>query len=177
MTSIKFASPVPAGSRIGRQTTRRQIHHLVDLGLSAAEQAALARQGFIAPEYRHQKGPYYRLHFRLDGRQTTRYLGCDSTVIPTLRAELADLQRLTHLDRELGQRCRQARRLLRATKKRLAPDLQRAGYHYHGLDIRRRRGLSARPLDPAVTSPQGQPQSVSCSSSTHSSLDNGETLY
>lgn len=70
-----------------------------------------------------------------------RYLG-DAERASQVRRELALLQRERAAERELAQLRREARRLLRDSKRELAPLLEDRGFYYHGLAIRRR---DARP--------------------------------
>ena len=52
---------------------------LARLGLGPADRAALARQGFVAAEWRRRGGrrwgPYFKLRWRRGGVQRVRYLG------------------------------------------------------------------------------------------------------
>src|SRR5256885_3352521 len=98
---------------------------LADLGLSTAEYQALTEQGFVAAERRQHNGrvcgPYYKLRWRLNGRQKVRYLGRDHGHAERVRAALADLQRPAHLLRQVVRWLHQAREQLREIKAILQP--------------------------------------------------------
>lgn len=112
---------------------------LSSIGLNAEEFAALRRQGFVSQENRRGRA-YYRLRFRMpSGKQCMRYLGHDPAVAKQAEEELAQLQADRRVDLELGKLIRQAGQKLRATKVKLTPQLEQAGYHFHGLAIRQLR--------------------------------------
>ena len=115
------------------------------LGLSADEVRELTKQGSIRRERRGRK-TIYRLRFRIQGRQRVRYVSPrDATA---LEAELAALQRPVRSRRQLSAMADIARRLLRHRKSILAPVIEAAGYHFHGLEIRRRRNFVRRRTQP-----------------------------
>ena len=135
----------------------RRIHSLADIELTSEEKAALSRQGFVGAEKRGERGPYYRLHFRLHGRQTTRYLGRDPAVAERIRNELAVWQHNCHLARRIARLHQEARRVIRESKARMGPLVLEAGYQFHGFTLRRPRGSSAQRLGDFSTNALGQP--------------------
>lgn len=130
------------------------VDPLAGLRLTDADRTALGCQGFVATEYRTRHGrrwgPYFRLHWRRDGRQHVRYLGCDATRAQAVRAVLADLHRPQALARELAQLQQRARARLRRIKTLLQPQLDAQGFHLHGYVARQARPPS--PPIPASTS-------------------------
>lgn len=107
-------------------------HALASLGLTMEDLAALARGGFVAAEFRHLAGPYYKLRWRRDRQQHVRYLGRDPARAVAVRAALEDLQQPLRLSRELARRVKEARRRLQGVKQMLASHLAGHGIHYHG---------------------------------------------
>ena len=110
-----------------------------ELGLTAEDILCLKRQGFVSREY-----PCGRLRFKLrfrgpSGKQRVRYLGSDSVDAKRVEQELAELQTGRRLERELCKLKQQAGEKLRASKDKLAPQLNQAGLHFHGMSIRRKR--------------------------------------
>ena len=120
-----------------------EVRLLAGRGLTAAELAALRRQGFISRERRRGQ-VVFKLRFRMppEGKQCVRYLGCDPVVAEAMRQELAEIQRIRRLDRDLGELNRQIGRKLRSGKERIVAQLEQAGYRFHGSTIRRRRVLA-----------------------------------
>ena len=116
----------------GRPSTRLvPVHTLADLELTAVEHAALARQGSVAAETR---GPsrYYKLRFRVEGRQQVRYLGKDPSVAKAIARELKSWQTGRQLGVVLGRLAKRARARLRAARAQLAPLLEQDGLWFHG---------------------------------------------
>src|SRR5262245_57621597 len=110
------------------------------LGLAEDDLAALRGQGFISCERRRaEHAPIYKLRYRTDGRQRTRYLGTDLSIVDSVRCELAELQKSVKDDRKMRQVLRFVRRRLRHCQKLLAPLLAQGGYTFHGRVLRRRR--------------------------------------
>ena len=112
---------------------------LTELGLTAADQAALARQGFISRESRGRRMAVYKLRFRVDGRQRVHYLGTEAGMVRRIEEALRALQDDRRLELALGQMHREVAVLLRKSKRRLAAPLAAAGYRFHGRAIRRPR--------------------------------------
>jgi hypothetical protein len=119
----------------------------VALRLTLEDYLALARQGFVAAEYREaggrRLGPYYRLHWRREGRQQVRYLGSDPARAEAIRAALAELQQARHLELHLRRVVARAAACRRAGRRQLAPLLAERGLHLHGTAIRRSRKVQA----------------------------------
>jgi hypothetical protein len=137
----------------GTLVDRPGTHILDDLGIPPADQIALKHQGFISEEYRKERGLYYKLRYRMQGKQRVVYLGKDTAVADRVRDELAALQNARRSDQQLKQFTMQAHKLLRESKRRLEVDLEAAGFSYHGFEIRktRKRSHSAGQRDgPAV---------------------------
>lgn len=109
------------------------------LARSAEEESAMLSSGCVCAEARGRRSTIYKLRFRCAGRQVVRYLGADSGFAEYVRSRLRMFQRPRRCQRELRQRARQARRLLKDTKAGMAPLLESEGYRFHGLAIRRRR--------------------------------------
>jgi hypothetical protein len=112
---------------------------LAELGLSAADQAALAREGFISRESRGRRMAVYKLRFRVDGRQRVQYLGTEAGKVRRIEEALRALQDDRRLELALGRLHHDVAQLLRKSKRRLAAPLAAAGYRFHGRAIRRPR--------------------------------------
>ena len=82
---------------------------LVRLGLTTAELETLRRQGSVSRERRGRRW-LYKLRFRVDGRQVTRYVGTDVEKAAEVQQGLREWQGDRHLDLELGRLVRQAKR-------------------------------------------------------------------
>ena len=111
---------------------------LVRLGLTAAELETLRRQGSVSRERRGRRR-LYKLRFRVDGRQVTRYVGTDEGKAAEVRQGLHEWQGERHLDLELGRLARQAGRELRRAKRKLEEQMVERGLGFHGLAVRRPR--------------------------------------
>ncbi|MCY2994862.1 MAG: hypothetical protein NTY19_44425 [Planctomycetota bacterium] len=110
-----------------------------ELDLTTEELGALRRQGFVAREERRGR-EVFKLRFRMpSGKQCVRYLGTDPALAEELQAELGEMQAARRLDRELGRLMKEIGELLQSSKEQLAPLLAEAGYHFHGLSIRRKQ--------------------------------------
>ena len=110
---------------------------LGQLQLTPEDLAALKRQGWIQKEWRGNTC-IHKLRFRRNGKQVVRYLG-DAETARQVADELAVLQAVSRTSRQLARLTKLARKTLRESKKSFMPHLDRVGYRYHGLDIRRRR--------------------------------------
>jgi hypothetical protein len=108
------------------------------LGLTEAELAALPRQGFVSPEHRRGRLTY-KLRFRFDGRQRVCFLGDDELRARAVANELQILQRDVRARRELRKVRRATRKLLKASKQQLHGILEKHGFHFRGLAVRRHR--------------------------------------
>ena len=114
-------------------------YRLLALGLSSEHLQALAQQGFVCTEYRAERGPFFKLRFRLQGRQVVKYLGMDVEEAERVRRELAELQRARRVDVELRRATREARKILRSSKRMVWADAKRAGFEFHGRALRQRK--------------------------------------
>lgn len=113
--------------------------HLALLNLTPAEQNALASQGFVAAEYRRGSGPYFKLRFRLQGRQVVRYLGVNPEFAKRVEKEVAELQRPRRQEQQVRRLNDEAHRQLRHWKQTLEPFVTKQGYHFHGFALRKAR--------------------------------------
>ena len=109
---------------------------LMRLGLKTAELETLRRQGFVSRECRGGRW-LYKLRFRVDGRQVTRYVGTDVRKAAEVQQGLTEWQGERHLELELGRLARQAGRELRRAKRQLAEQMADRGLNFHGLAVRR----------------------------------------
>jgi hypothetical protein len=112
---------------------------LAELGLGAADQAALARRGFISREIRGRGTAVYKLRFRRDGRQHVRYLGTDAGGVRRVQEAVRELQAERRIELDRGRLHRDAAKLLRDGKRRLEKPLAAVGLRFHGRSIRRPR--------------------------------------
>ena len=129
------------------------------LNLSVKDYAALAEQGFVAPEFRtyagKKLGPYFKLRWRSGGRQRVRYLGTDAARIARIKTVLAELQSPKQLIRELTQMMTEARAGLHDTKEILKPQCAAAGLMFHGFTLRKTASSAGpRPQDTRKTLPR-----------------------
>ena len=111
---------------------------LAQLGLSTAELEVLRRQGFVSRECRGGRW-LYKLRFRVDGRQVTRYVGTNAREAAEVQQGLMQWQGKRHLDLELGRLARQTGRELRRAKQKLKEQMAERGLGFHGLVVRRAR--------------------------------------
>lgn len=81
----------------------------------------------------------YKLRFRVEGRQRVVYLGTDPARVQRIKCELEELQHRVRTARELRKLSRQAKDAMRASRRQLAPLLEQAGFHFHGIEIRETR--------------------------------------
>ena len=107
------------------------------LGLTAEELAALKAQGFVSYESRRGQ-VFFKLRFRINGKQRVCYLGKDLAVVEQVQEWLAELQAIRKTEIEVGRLVREAGQKLRNCKEELSPLLAEAGYRFHGLSIRQR---------------------------------------
>jgi hypothetical protein len=124
---------------------------LAGLALGLEERQALSQQGFVSVETRGSRR-YFKLRFRLAGKQCVRYLGNDPALAERVLQELYRLQNGRRLKRELCGLMRIAAKSIRGAKQRLAPLLPEAGYAFHGLSIRKQRNLATLPAIPTMLS-------------------------
>lgn len=114
------------------------------LSLTAEELGALAQQGFVAAEHRGQHGPFFKLRFRVQGRQRVKYLGKDAAVAEHVQREVLELQREHRLTKKMHRITIEARKILRQTKLDLQPVVAAAGLTFHGYDVRRTRARGGK---------------------------------
>ena len=115
---------------------------LTGLGLSRADVEGLQRQGFVAPEFRVdqgvRRGPYYKLRWRINGRQRVKYLGRSAAQAEAVASAVAHLQQPRVRERHLARQMAEARRKLTQAKQTMAAALAAEGKYYHGYTSRRR---------------------------------------
>ena len=123
-----------------RQTSQTEstVSELEKLRLSPEEMQALRRQGFVATETRANV-VFFKLRFRLNGRQRTRYLGTDPTRGQAIATELLKVQRQKRIHRQIARLDVAAGRTIREWKTRLVPLLEKEGLYFHGLAVRGKR--------------------------------------
>ena len=109
------------------------------LPIDPADWQVLKQQGFVAAEYRHGRGPYFKLRYRINGRQRVVYLGTNVQLADEIRQELAQLQAGRRGERKLARLTDEAHDVLRKSKQRLEEELRRLGLKFHGYAIRRSR--------------------------------------
>ena len=110
------------------------------------------RQGAIVAtwcEHQGRKlGPYYRLAWREEGRQRSRYLGCSTWVVERVRELLARVQQELRQSRQLRRLERTARAAIRWSKGLLRKELGRLGLWLKGFEVRGGRLADALQADP-----------------------------
>ena len=182
-------SDAPASSNTssgGRVDSCLEDPKCVDQNLGASPALAFVRahamlferHGTVVATYRkvgpRVYGPYYRLAYRVDGRQQSLYIGRDSKQADAVRTALKDLQAPRRRLREMDACEREVRRSLQLAKLQALPTLHRAGLRFHGHEIRgwrdnpmfaflpRRRShdLPLLPRPPRISWPQNLFQSL-----------------
>jgi hypothetical protein len=111
---------------------------LFALRLNSDDLFFLSRQGFVSQESRRNRTFFFKLRFRRNGRQVTRYIG-NSEVAADVRRELDRLQFEARMCRRLIAYGKEARRTLRNSKRELEPLLKAHGLKFHGRAIRKSR--------------------------------------
>jgi hypothetical protein len=145
--------------------------HLTDQELHLLES-----QGFVSA-YRLPSGSIcYKLRFRNNQKcQRVIYIGTDSQKADAVRAELHQLQ-ARHIRRlQLNRLVSKAASLLRATKERLRPYIERNGLRFHGYALRQQRTV-----DRSITLQQrGEPgnEHQSMEDNTNEDNKNQEACY
>jgi hypothetical protein len=146
------------GPAIAPARDRAEFSVLGLLDLTEADYQALRQQGFVSAERRGPSGvPYYRLRWRMRGRQQVRGLGRLPAVADRVRQELAALQDARRAERQLRRAFRTARALFREAKGRLKGPLAERGIHFHGYETRRRRRTASPALPRSRTVPGPEP--------------------
>ena len=119
---------------------------LMALGLSRDEVECMEQQGFVAVEHRAYKGtrlgPYFRLRWRMNGRQRVKSLGLDAELAVAVVNAIAQLQKKKALTHFLKRMLLEARRGLKLAKKDLQATMAATGRYYHGFTARKRRTSS-----------------------------------
>lgn len=132
---MRCAADLEAG-RVNRQADIPA--GLARLQLGAQELQALRHQGFVSRE-RRGGCRVYRLRFRMEGRQVTRYVGTDAAQAAEVQQGLDLWQGKRRLERKLGRLAREAGRQLTRAKLQLTEPLARRGFGFHGRSVRRAR--------------------------------------
>ena len=110
------------------------------LQLSPDDLASLGRQGSVCRETRGPGGiRFFKLRFRVAGRQRVKYLGSDPTVADQVAQELELLQREVRLRRQLARALKNARQAERDVRRSAAGVLATLGYRFHGRELRKSR--------------------------------------
>jgi hypothetical protein len=110
---------------------------LTALGLDREQLVALARQGNLHAERSGAGRCYWKLRFRVAGRQCVRYIGNHPGFVDQVRGELMRLQAPAKSRHHLRRLVRTANECLRKTQEQLKPFLPLAGRCFHGREIRR----------------------------------------
>jgi hypothetical protein len=109
------------------------------------EPGVFALQGSVAASWRHYRGrrlgPYYRLSYRINGRQHSLYLGADETLADEIRELLTGLRKERQTRRMLARIRRQVNKSLGEERARLRAELEKIGLRLQGAEIRGMRGL------------------------------------
>lgn len=109
--------------------------------------ALFDRQGSVQESWRYYQGrrlgPFFRLVFRRNGWQQSRYLGADPILAADVRRALRDLQRPRRERRLLDHLRAYARPALAEAKRVLDTELRRYGACRKGFEIRGVRRLRA----------------------------------
>ena len=88
---------------------------------------------------RRGKRTYFKLRFRRDRQQVVRYIGSDPDKAEAVQRELDHLQDDRKKELELSRLTEKTKKLLRESKRVLAPLLAEEGLTFHGRQIRRCR--------------------------------------
>ncbi|MEN6458960.1 MAG: DUF1678 family protein [Thermoguttaceae bacterium] len=122
------------------------------LRLIAARPEVFCRRGHVSAGYRHENGktygPYFRLGYRIGGRQRTLYLGRSAALVEKVRQALAAIQKPLAIRRLLDQFERQLRASLRLQKRRTNALLRPFGLWLKGSEVRGWRHSRLRPFLP-----------------------------
>lgn len=114
----------------------------------AAHARVLADQGSVVEGWRpyrgRQLGPYYRLTFRIDGRQRSIYLGADPQLADEVRRLLADLKAPRRQRLLAAQQRQRVKRSLANHKIQWQAELAEVGLYLKGNEVRGLRNLSRR---------------------------------
>ncbi len=131
-------APREVGAPLPHAEREEYIHPA--LRLIAARPEVFYRQGHVAAGYRHRNGktfgPYYRLSYRLDGRQYSVYLGRSAKLVGQVRKALGAIQKPLAQRRFFNQIERQIRASLRVQKLRMGALLRPYGLRLKGFEVR-----------------------------------------
>jgi len=121
--------------------------HVTDL--IAAHREVLAEQGTVVEGWReyggHRLGPYFRLAYRIEGRQGSIYLGADQELAEDVRGLLADLQAPHRRRLALSRLCKRTKKSLANHKQELRAELAKIGLYLKGNEVRGVRNLTCCP--------------------------------
>jgi len=113
--------------------------------LIAACPDVLADQGSVVEGWRDYQGrrlgPYYRLTYRIDGRQQSIYLGADPQLADEVRRLLEDLKAPRRQRLLLAQQRQMVKRSLADHKMRWQVELAEVGLYLKGNEVRGMRNL------------------------------------
>jgi hypothetical protein len=100
----------------------------------------MKRKGYLTQDDRgHGHAGYWRLRFRIGEKVRTVYLGRDADLIERTRTELTALQQELREARRIAKVAAEAKKTLRAAKRKLVPAVGALGFHFHGSSIRKTR--------------------------------------
>ncbi len=111
---------------------------LDQLKLTPAQMMAVAATGYLVTDDRNRR-TYFKLRYRMSGRQKVKYIGANVEKAAKIQAELRLLQQRRNAERNLRRLNERARAHLKAMKRKLEPTLQEFGLTFHGLAVRRPR--------------------------------------
>ena len=108
--------------------------------LVQSQLSVFSRQGAIVATWRKHQGrklgPYYRLAWREEGGQRSRYLGCSTWVVEKVRELLARVQRTSAKAASCNGSSAPARAAMRSGKGLLRKELGRLGLWLKGFEVR-----------------------------------------
>jgi hypothetical protein len=87
-------------------------------------------------------GPFYRLAYRVAGRQRSKYLGKDQTLAEEVERILHEIQTPLREQRWLARMTRDGRRAFKRHKQDLQRELESLGLYVKGNEIRGWRGIA-----------------------------------
>ena len=128
-------------------TSVHQVTHRA-LQLIDAQPEFFARQGSVTASFRSdgrggQWGPYYRLTYRVDGRQQSIYLGREGPVVAAVRQRLTFLQGPRRQETWYRRVEKATRAALRQCKQEMRLHLSLRGLTLKGFEVRGWRRLRA----------------------------------
>ena len=110
------------------------------LGFVTGHMDIFGRQGSVHESWRRYQGktlgPFFRLSFRQEGKQRSRYLGSDRAFALEVRKLLRDLQAPLRQQRDLDRQLGQVRQSVQARKRAFGRQLARQGLYWKGSEIR-----------------------------------------